>query len=658
MFKGIQELRLVLLLVIFSFSGLASEKIVNDSVRELVSICQKVCSKDPKKILLAGYPKNYSKQEGNKEHFYEETCYDLECKCATEGVSTGSVSDDSAISLAEGINEGGYAGGRANNKCKVVLVKTTTVEVVNDVISDETVVIEERKPVEESTSIEVVGGGSISISVGGTNYACNAGESPKECAIRHGLMKIGDDYKFTIITQGDGSIVYGLEGTSAGSSTGDIVISERRGGDLEVKCMKKERVWYYLWLAKDWVESNDCHGSSIATRSGSERLVGRVIDEDFDSGSSSRGRGDDYATERRYYVEFRGRSVSCNYGESTERCITDRYGSAAYDEWLRLNCVDCQNRIRRSRDNGGDSLGKQIAMVAGAILPPLAMYGSAKVAADARVDVAAQCRMMQTNAISSHYKYITDNELPSNTDPYVPECNGYGASSYPGGWMNSGVGTWGSPWGSLGYSNNYMGLMAGPYAGTYNTWNTSGLMMNPSLGLNLNLDPTSALLSSMLGLNGSVGLNYGVNTPWNYNVNPNAWGNANFAFNPQWNAYSNGLVPWGNNANAWANNGWNGNWNTNGQWGVNGGWNNGGWNNGGQYNNGSWNNNGSVNGSDWWSVNNSFAANNQAYQAGKNYQQMALQNQVNRSVGNLSGYSPAYSPMNMNSNFNLNWQFI
>lgn len=606
-----------------------------------------------------GQPTTTNTRDGDDDTDWEvitKTCYDIKCSFTTgarETISSGS------FSCEETSSEGACLVAWARNKC---ITKTENYS--------RTVSVDDETDLSGGADGEIIvdggagGSGVIRVEINGEFKNCRKGESAMACAKRL-ATEAGITERIQVVVAGDG--LYRV--TVAGGMS---------GAGVDFVCEEKKRVWYYLWLGKDWVES-DC--SDLAgTVSGAESRVAVRVDDGLVGNGEYRISGSaDYEDVR--FVDFYDKRVACSVDVSVRECLTSRFGARAYMDWE--NCADCSMRgsVRYGNQrSSAEGIISAVAQLTGAFAPAYFGYKTGKAIAGASVDRARECRLMQTSAINSYYNYITQNELPSS-DPRIPRCNGYSSGLFAGGIHGNGYGGWGGPLaGAYGYNRNFLGLSAGPFAGIYSNHDVTGLNVNPFLGLHGQLQipgisigaGPGGVFGGIPGVNingqfgglpggnvyaggtpnfnfGGVGTppifpggnpnfnfggNLGVGSPWNYNVNPNVWGNANLAFNPQWNAASNGLVPWGANANVWNNNNFNGNFN------------------------GNFGPGGNVNGSDWWSINNSFNANAQANQAGVNFQQMALNNQANRAIGNANSnynYNPAFSPMNIGTGFNANW---
>ncbi len=134
-------------------------------------------------------------------------------------------------------------------------------------------------------------------------------------------------------------------------------------------------------------------------------------------------------------------------------------------------CVNCQ----ASRSNRGSTLSG-IAEIAGAVMGPLAQFGSAYVGArayqkgqEAWAGAATagfeQCRLAQGN----YLQYLQANELPGMTPDQQANmnCNGYQLSGY------AGLGGMYGNYLGAGYSNGFIGGMMGPY-GMYNPYGMGG----------------------------------------------------------------------------------------------------------------------------------------------------------------------------------------
>ncbi len=212
-----------------------------------------------------------------------------------------------------------------------------------------------------------------------------------------------------------------------------------------------------------------------------------------------------------------GTSFRCSYTRSPNEC-TGIEGTTviSINSSSNEDCVHC-NRRRRG--------GSGVADILGAVLPPLAQFGSAWLWSDAYLGAnqawagaAAtgfeQCQMMQTNHMHTMYGngtnpgYFAANELPHE---YIapPGCNGYQLGGFAGGmgFQGNGFGGFGSPWGGAGYSTGFQGGMYGPY-GMYNPYgNVNG--MGGGIGLNIGIGGGMGGMGYP-GMGGGIGMNGGI----------------------------------------------------------------------------------------------------------------------------------------------------
>jgi hypothetical protein len=199
-----------------------------------------------------------------------------------------------------------------------------------------------------------------------------------------------------------------------------------------------------------------------------------------------------------------GTRFNCTYTSSWEEC-QGREGGVIVSTHPYEHCVNCGGASVRG---GGSVVGD----ILGAVLPPLAQFGSAWLWSDAYRDSnqawagAAQvgfeqCQLSQTNHMHTLYGnpnrdttiqgsggFFADNELPHE---YIspPGCNGYqlGGFAGGGGFQGNGLGGFGNPWGAAGYSPGFQLGVQGPY-GQYNPYGqVNGMGGYPGGGLGINV---------------------------------------------------------------------------------------------------------------------------------------------------------------------------
>jgi hypothetical protein len=670
MFKGIQNLKAALLItVIATLPATSMADIVSEKIQQ--------CSNSAGTVLKEknGDASEVSNKAGKK---VEKVCYKILCYRTTgnvDNVNFNSIADFKSANLEE---RGAAEIAFDNNVCTN---RTTTVseDPIGGLDGD----------ADGNGSVNGDGNGNGSVGSGaafkikwkGSLYACNAGEDYISCLGRYGITVSGSTSGTVVGTDANGLKIILV--TAGGSIDTDVGVTGATAGQVTLSCYEKKCNWWTLCIKDKIVLRDECKGIGAGTTVGSDILIGGDIDAGGDISIGNRGR------DAGFYVRYNGRRYRCSAGQSTELCLRDRYGvimSGSYDP----NCADCRARWGNRRGNNGDSWSSIIgatAQLAGNILPSVMMYKGMKVQANAHLGAnqawagaAAtgfeQCNMMQTDYVSATYAHIQANELPDRTVT-PPGCNGYSLGQFPGnqGWGNNGWGGQGNMWGSAGYSPQFMASMQGPGGQFGTNFNMSGMNYNPMMGMqaqgNLNLNSMLGLPSNGLnfgvntganmgfnngfnngmnmngqfntGLNGqfNTGIHAGYNGQWGNNGwntgNNNGWANNSMNFNPQWNATSNGLVPWNNQNGSY-------------------------WNNtGNNTNNNNWNN-GSVNGQNWWNVQNAANNNQQMANQGSYYQQQGLSNHANTAINNMNynnsntGYAP-FAPSNMGASVGARWGF-
>jgi hypothetical protein len=636
MFKGIQNLKRALLITaIATLPATSMADIVSEKIQQ--------CSNSAGTVLKEknGDASEVSDKGGKK---VERVCYKILCYRTTGNV--GSVNFNSIAEFkSANLEERGAAEIAFDNNVCVNRTTTVSEDPIGGLDTDGGV----------NGNVSVNGGGTsgsgsaFKIKWKGSTYGCNAGEDYISCLGRYGVTVSGQTSGTVIGTDANGLKIISV--TAGGSIDTDVQVTGSTRGQVTLSCFEKKCNWWTLCIKDKIVLRDECKGIGAGTTVGSDILIGGDIDAGGDISIGNRN------SDAGFYVRYNGRRYRCSAGQSTELCLRDRYGvimSGSYDP----DCADCRERWGNRRGNNGDSWSSIIgatAQLAGNILPSVMMYKGMKVQANAYLGAEQakwgaaatgfeQCQTMQTNYVNATYAHIQANELPDRTVT-TPECNGYSLGQFAGnqGWGNTGYGSFGSTWGSAGYSPQFMAAMQGT-TGNYGLGlNMSGMQYNPMMGLN---GQTNLNLNSMLGLpsNGiNLGFNSGINTGFNTGINAGwntgnnlGWNNASMNFNPQWNATSNGLVPWNNQNGSYYNNTGNNYYNPN-------------------YNNGS------VNGQNWWNVQNSFASNQQAAAGGSYYQQQALANQANQAYYNTgynanTGYAP-YAPSNVGASVGAQWGF-
>jgi hypothetical protein len=222
-----------------------------------------------------------------------------------------------------------------------------------------------------------------------------------------------------------------------------------------------------------------------------------------------------------------GSQFNCTYTSSWKECQgkdgADIVRTVSYDE-----CVNCGGRG-----------GSNTADILGAILPPLAQFGSNllwsgayrasnRAWAGAAATGFEQCQISQTNHMHTLYGdpsrevtrdasgrltssggYFADNELPYKNIA-APSCNGYQLGAFAGGagFQGNGFGGFGNPYGAAGFSTGFQNGVSGPW-GQFNPYGQvngmGGFPGNGGFGLNLGIG-----MNGLNGFNGGIG---GFGTP-------------------------------------------------------------------------------------------------------------------------------------------------
>tara|TARA_Y100000780_G_scaffold232594_1_gene268476 strand:+ start:144129 stop:145853 length:1725 start_codon:yes stop_codon:yes gene_type:complete len=538
----------------------------------------------------------------------------------------------------------------------------------------------------------------------GGDYDVEAVDDPdgkrREChAVKCSLSENADDATVAQVEaafpEGSGAFIGGWKTQCYERRDSDQVLKDATGGEFEVKG--------FGWVDLDMFNKLCGEDRSKCKLDGGVwvRLPG--FDSDGSSDGSS-GRRDGTGT---YIHREGGISFRCSYGESLEACIGNDANiiRASYSDGM--NCVDCSSGSYRGGVYGTLS---GIAEVAGAILPPVMGYMGVKAQSKAflRSNQAwagaatagfENCRMMQTNYIDGYYadvqaqrNYVVNQGLPDQEfggNMNIPGCNGYQLSAFggAGGFMGNGMGGYGNPWFSAGYTPGFMGGMYGPY-GMQNPYGNP--FSRPGFGLQIGLGggypggfgggfpggggfggggfgggfpggyagggmmcitqpcPGQVSFPGMgggfqLGIGGGFGGGFpgggfGGTMPGGMGGFPGAAGGFGGGMygNPYFGGHAGaGVAPWGNGAGSY--------WNGSGGWG------------GGS--------------AGWGNVQQSYAGSNQAFMQDQYLQQAALGNSYQQSARNLwsngyggqagmstYGYAP-YSPGNVGFSLNAGWGF-
>ncbi|MCO4754055.1 MAG: hypothetical protein KC478_06215, partial [Bacteriovoracaceae bacterium] len=358
----------------------------------------------------------------------------------------------------------------------------------------------------------------------GGDYEIQAIDDPdgerREChAVKCALSENADQATVAQVQaafpEGSGAFIGGWKTHCYDRRDSDQVLRDATGKQFEVKGF-------------GWVDLDEFNRICGADRSRC-KLDGGVWVQlpGFGIGGNGNGNGNGNSNGSGTYIHSEGGvSFRCSYHESLEACIGNDANIIVSTYGDGYNCVDCMSGSYRGGTYGVLS---GIAEVAGAVLPPVMGYLGVKAQSKAYLNAnqawagAAtsgfeNCRLMQTNYVQDTYSHITTNGLPDR-EVVPPGCEGYQLSAYAGGMglMGNGMGGFGNPWYSAGYSPGFMGGMYGPY-GMQNPYGSvfgnNGYGSGLQFGINAGMYP--GMNSGMYGMNGGMypGMNggmYGMN---------------------------------------------------------------------------------------------------------------------------------------------------